>query len=56
MDKPLLPNRLTLIAIVRKDRNVGPPGLYFARTWAWIAVSIAAVAAYGVFLGPTIRR
>lgn len=38
-----------------RSRIVPPPGLAFARSWAWIAVSVVVVAAYAALLGPTIR-
>ena len=47
---------LWMYRLLDRARNVPPPGMPIARSWGWIGVSIAAVAAYAVFLGPTIRR
>lgn len=42
--------------LLDRSRDVAPPGLYFSRSWAWISVAVISVAAYALFLGPTIRR
>jgi hypothetical protein len=36
-------------------RQVQGPGLYFARSWGWIATASAVTLAYAAILGPTLR-
>jgi hypothetical protein len=31
------------------------PGLYFSRSWRWIAIALVVTLAYGVIFGPTVR-
>ncbi|MFI4889456.1 MAG: hypothetical protein ACHQIL_02890 [Steroidobacterales bacterium] len=41
--------------LLDRVREVPPPGLSFPRSWPWIGAALAAVAAYGLVLGPTLR-
>lgn len=38
-----------------RRREVSGPGLYFARSWGWIAAGAGATLLYGAIFGPTLR-
>jgi hypothetical protein len=46
---------LWMMSLARGPAGTPGPGLYFARSWAWVVVAIAATGAYAWVLGPTLR-
>lgn len=46
---------LWMIKLLDGNLTVPGPGLYFGRSWAWIAVASAITLTYAVVLGPTVR-
>jgi len=46
---------LWMMRLLDKTHEVPPPGLYFARSWAWIGVAVIFTAAYAAILGPTLQ-
>jgi hypothetical protein len=40
---------------LKRQPDVQGPGIYFARSWGWIAVAAVVTGAYAAIFGPTLR-
>jgi hypothetical protein len=46
---------LFMMGWLERHRAVPGPGLYFGRSWAWIAAGLVVTLAYGALFGPTLH-
>ena len=46
---------LFMMQWLKRQPDVQGPGLYFARSWSWIAIAVVVTVAYAAIFGPTLR-